>query len=100
MKLKCMECETIRFREFSDRCPKCHTISAYLQEPSLVEVQGNTYHLEEILKHKTSNNQFQIKEIQKNGLVVKVKFNPVLPNFTGKNAYISKNDLHEYEVMK
>lgn len=99
MKIKCMHCEKIYDLNLSNKCGKCLKTGGYLQEPKVYETQNHVIKLEETLLHKKSKNQFQIKEIQKNGAIAVLKKNNALPLLVGQRVYISWDTLEEYNFL-
>jgi uncharacterized OB-fold protein len=99
MKTKCIHCGEI-YQITSNACPACGKQGGYLQTPSMKKIETLEVHLEEVLIHKESANQYQIKEIQNNGLVCTIHFNMISPGLIGKRVYISNNDINEYRKLK
>ena len=95
MKIKCMECEN-KYQVEDGKCPACGSTKGYLQEPAMKTFGDLKVHLEDILKHKPSNNLYQVKEIQFGGLIAKTTHS-ILPNLIGRNVYISNLNIGEYE---
>lgn len=98
MKFQCIKCGTV-FKSDHPMCTSCSNVGAFLQQPSLVEVDRVIYHLEETLVHTKSTNEYQIKEIQLNGFITKVT-RTLFPGAMGKVTYVSKGTLNEYTVKK
>lgn len=93
MKIECMQCETIYDVSFG-RCTTCLARGGYMQEPRSKEIGKLNIHLKGILLHIESGNEYQVKEIQKNGLIVVLRKSPL----GGKTlrAYISNSSIGEY----
>lgn len=96
MKVKCIHCDEKYFLgELNPKCPACGQSGGFNQEIATRSYQGLHLHLEEILIHTESLNQYQIKEFQEKGIVVKIiGVNIIEAN--GKPAYISNNNISEY----
>ena len=71
MKIKCIHCAEIYLVDRGS-CPACGKYGGYLQEPKMKTLGDIVLHLEDILVHKESKNEFQIKEIQTNGLICEI----------------------------
>ena len=99
MKIKCLNCETI-YDVDKGTCPSCGRQGGYMQEPKIKNIDGLDVHLEEVLIHTASNNKYQIKEIQAQGLIAILVFSPVNLPIIGKRIYISNTTIEEYKVKK
>lgn len=98
MKIKCLECETIYDVQLGV-CPACSARGGYMQEPKVKQVEGKTIHLEETLIHESSKNEYQIKEIQTNGLIAILTKSPIVEFKQSKTrVYISNTQINEYKT--
>lgn len=97
MKIKCMHCETI-YEQQRGACPSCGKQGGYAQQPSCKQVGDLNLHLEEILQHKESKNQYQIKELQGNGMIATLHYSPAISEMArkGVKVYISNTAINEY----
>lgn len=80
-------------------CDSCGNRGGFLQEPKNKIIGGIDIYLKDILIHTPSNNEYQIKEIQTNGIVAKMT-KSILPQVIGKLAYISNTNIGEYKRKK
>ncbi len=97
MKTKCIHCEHVYALDQNNKCPSCGKQGGYLQEPKLKKIGDLDIHLEDVLIHTKSANEYQVKEIQSSGIVA-VIIRTIFPHLTGKRAYISNVNINEYEV--
>lgn len=92
--IKCMHCEEI-YEVQRGSCPKCGGRGGYMQLPKTKQLGELNVHLEEILIHVESGNEYQVKEIQANGLICKVVKCPLpVPD---KPVYLSNTTIVEYK---
>lgn len=100
MKIECKNCTNIYNAE-RGACPECGTTGGFMQNPSLVIINGVTYHLKALIKHKASNNIYQIKEVQTNGFLAFLHDSPIALERAkkGLKVYIGNASLDQYEVM-
>ena len=95
MKIKCMHCENIYELEFGF-CPSCKGRGGFMQEPRSKQFGEMHIHLEDTLIHQESGNEYQVKEIQANGLIGKC-VKSILPQVMDKPVYISNTTVGEYK---
>lgn len=98
LKVKCVDCDKKYSRENSLTCPYCASNKGgFMQFPATQNIDGENYHLEEILRHKKTGNKFKIKEIQANGFICFFIYSPVnKPSAPFMKSYLSYSDLGEY----
>lgn len=101
MKVKCINCDHLyQCSNMMINCPKCGSSGGYMQIPTQKEYNGNSYKLENKLAHKETSNVYQIKEFQKNGIMVKLISSALFsrPNLKSmpRRYYISQQDLNQY----
>jgi hypothetical protein len=96
MIIKCKTCHTI-FNAAIHRagCTSCgNTTGGFRQEPKSKEYGGKLFHLEDILVHLGSKNEYQVRELQSAGFIVQLTTG--VKAWEGGIFYISKNNLDEY----
>ena len=63
------------------------------------EINGRLWHLGDVITHTKSENRYEIKEIQANGIIVYFVNNPkfdLAPAKELQKYYISESELNEY----
>ena len=97
MKTKCMHCETI-YEVEDGACPSCGKRGGFMQEPRMKDFPNFSIHIEEVIVHSPTGNEYQVKEIQASGLIAKIMKCPLpVPN---KPVYISNTTIDEYKVKR
>lgn len=96
IKKECFKCHG---QIFEDTCPKCGAANGYLQNVKSKELHGETYHLNEILVHGPSSNQYRIKEIQEKGFICVLYSSPAIAEHAraGLKVYIGFSDILTYK---
>ena len=98
MNIECMYCEEIYNIELR-KCSNCKKSGGFSQHPTDKVIDKIHVHLQMQLLHDESNNRYIVKEIQANGLIVKM-LSSAIPQVVGKNLYISNSDVKQYKVVK
>lgn len=96
MNIKCMHCEQV-YNIQNGACPACGKRGGYTQEPKTKQIGTTNVHLEDVLVHSPSGNEYQVKEIQGNGLIAKC-IKCILPQIMDKPVYISNTTIEEYKA--
>ena len=98
MKCKCIHCDEIYEIE-RGACPACNKRGGYIQEPKCKQIGGLSTHIEDTLQHIESKNEYQIKEIQANGLICILTASPLIAENArkGLRVYVSNTTINEYK---